>query len=66
MNQYLLAAIEFSFIGSALFVLFPILGWEGLFGLFLAFVGFELHLIWHRKDRETKAAQKRDASKKHK
>ncbi len=66
MNQYLLAAIEFSFIGAALFLLYPFLHWQGLFGLFLGFVGFELHLIWHRKDRETKAAQKRDADNKHK
>ncbi|GAB1366619.1 hypothetical protein MASR1M36_14900 [Candidatus Cloacimonadaceae bacterium] len=59
MNQYLLAAIEFAFIGAALFILFPILGWMGLLGLFFAFVGFELHLIWHRRDRETKAAMKK-------
>ena len=59
MNQYLLAAIEFAIIGVALYLLFPILDWRGLFGLFFAFVGFELHLIWHRRDRETKAALKR-------
>ncbi|MDD4309938.1 MAG: hypothetical protein PHO32_06120 [Candidatus Cloacimonetes bacterium] len=60
MNQYLLAAIEFTFIGAALFLLFPILLWKGMLGLFFAFVGFELHLIWHRRDRETKAAKKQN------
>jgi hypothetical protein len=55
MHQYLLAAIEFTIMGLALYLLYPILHWRGLFGLFFAFVGFELHLIWHRKDREQKA-----------
>lgn len=63
MNQYLLAAIEFGFIGASLFILYFKLGLEGLFGLFLAFVGFELHLIWHRKDREAKAARKNEEDK---
>jgi hypothetical protein len=58
MHQYLLAAIEFAFIGAALYLLFPILGWSGLFGLFFAFVGFKLHIIWHRRDGEMKKARK--------
>ena len=58
MNQYVLAAIEFTFIGAALWLLFPILHWSGLLGLFFAFVGFKLHIIWHRRDGEMKAAKK--------
>jgi len=59
MNQYILAVVEWIIMAAALFILFPYLGWRGLFGLFLAFVGFELHLIWHRRDRESKAATKK-------
>lgn len=58
MHQYLLAAIEWVIMAIALYLLYPSLGWKGLLGLFFAFVGFELHLIWHRRDRETKAAKK--------
>ena len=58
MHQYLLAAIEFAFIIAALILLFPILHWGGLIGLFFAFVGFELHLIWHRRDAITRKAKK--------
>ena len=57
MNQYLLAAIEFSFIIAAIILLFPVLDWKGLVGLFFAFVGFKLHIIWHRRDAETKKAK---------
>lgn len=59
MNQYVLALVEWIIMAAALYLLFPALGWRGLIGLFLAFVGFELHLIWHRRDRETKAARKK-------
>lgn len=62
MNQYLLAAIEFTFIGAALKMLLPKLKWIGLFGLFFAFVGFKLHLIWHRRDAETKKAKREQES----
>ncbi len=55
MNQNILALVEWIIMAAALYLLFPALGWRGLIGLFLAFVGFELHLIWHRRDRETKA-----------
>jgi hypothetical protein len=57
-NQYLLAAIEFSFIGAAMYLLYPALHWPGLFGLFFAFVGFKLHIIWHRRDTVTRDAKK--------
>ncbi|MDY0152652.1 MAG: hypothetical protein RBS43_10305 [Candidatus Cloacimonas sp.] len=60
MNQYVLAIVEWIIMAVALYLLFPTLGWMGLIGLFLAFVGFELHLIWHRRDRETKAALRDD------
>lgn len=59
MNQYVLALVEWIIMAAALYLLFPALGWRGLIGLFLAFVGFELHLIWHRRDRETKAARRK-------
>jgi len=58
MHQYLLAAIEWAFMAAGLWLMWPYLGFKGLLGLFFAFVGFELHLIWHRRDRETKAARK--------
>lgn len=48
---------------AALYILYPYLELRGLFGLFLAFVGFELHLIWHRRDRETKAARRKQEDK---
>jgi hypothetical protein len=60
MNQYVLAIVEWIIMAAALYLLYPKLGWVGLFGLFLAFVGFEMHLIWHRRDRETKAAKKKE------
>ncbi|MCB5262697.1 MAG: hypothetical protein LHW64_01575 [Candidatus Cloacimonetes bacterium] len=59
MNQYVLAIVEWIIMAAALYLLFPAFGWRGLIGLFLAFVGFEMHLIWHRRDRETKAAKKK-------
>ncbi|MCB5264807.1 MAG: hypothetical protein PHT37_05795 [Candidatus Cloacimonetes bacterium] len=59
MNQNVLAIVEWIIMAAALYLLFPALGWGGLVGLFLAFVGFEMHLIWHRRDRETKAARKK-------
>lgn len=58
MHKYYIAAIEFPVIALALLLLwdgFQLKGWiglEALAGLFLAFVGFELHLIYHRKERE--------------
>lgn len=58
MHQNVLAIVEWIIMAAALYLLFPALGWRGLVGLFLAFVGFELHLIWHRRDRETRAAKK--------
>ncbi|MDD2229908.1 MAG: hypothetical protein PHY48_10905 [Candidatus Cloacimonetes bacterium] len=58
MKQNILALVEWIIMAAALYLLFPSLGWRGLVGLFLAFVGFELHLIWHRNDRETRAARK--------
>ena len=60
MNQYVLAIVEWIVMAIALWLLFPYLRWRGEFGLFLAFVGFEMHLIWHRRDRETKAAKKKN------
>ncbi len=55
MNQYWLAAIEWVVMGVAIWLLWPYLEFRGMLGLFLAFVGFEMHLIWHRRDREKKA-----------
>ncbi|MDZ4181608.1 MAG: hypothetical protein U1B83_01930 [Candidatus Cloacimonadaceae bacterium] len=58
MHKYYIAAIEFPVIALALLLIwdgFGLQGWvgiEALAGLFLAFVGFELHLIYHRKERE--------------
>ena len=63
MNQYWLAAIEWVIMAIALWLLWPYLGFKGLLGLFFAFVGFELHLIWHRRDRETKAERKKQQQK---
>ncbi len=63
MNQYVLAIIEWIVMAIALYILYPYLELRGLFGLFLAFVGFEMHLIWHRRDRETKAARKKEKDK---
>ncbi|PKN77991.1 MAG: hypothetical protein CVU48_09755 [Candidatus Cloacimonetes bacterium HGW-Cloacimonetes-1] len=59
MNLYLLAAIEWAIMLAAIIILYPIIGFMGLLGLFLAFVGFELHLIWHRIDRERKQEKKK-------
>ncbi len=59
MNLYLLAAIEWAIMLAAIIILYPIIHFMGLLGLFLAFVGFELHLIWHRTDRERKQEKKR-------
>lgn len=59
MNLYLLAAIEWAIMLAAIIILYPIIHFMGLLGLFLAFVGFELHLIWHRIDRERKQEKKR-------
>ncbi|GAB1468835.1 hypothetical protein MASR2M64_15910 [Candidatus Cloacimonadota bacterium] len=58
LNQITLALVEWIIMAAALYLLFPYLDWRGLVGLFLAFVGFEMHLIWHRRDRETRAARK--------
>lgn len=63
MNQYVLAIVEWIIMATALYILYPYLELRGLFGLFLAFVGFELHLIWHRRDRETKAARRKQEEK---
>lgn len=58
MHKYYIAAIEFPVIALAVWLIwdaFDLQGWvglEALVGLFLAFVGFELHLIYHRKERE--------------
>jgi hypothetical protein len=52
MHQYLVAGIEFGCFIGAVILLFPKLGYLGILGLFLAFVGFELHLIYHRRIRE--------------
>ena len=68
MHKYYIAAVEFPTIALALLLIwdgFKLSGWvgvEAIIGLFLAFVGFELHLIYHRKEREENA-QKRAASK---
>jgi hypothetical protein len=64
LNQYVLAIIEWIVMAAALYILYPYLELRGLFGLFLAFVGFEMHLIWHRRDRETKAARKKEKENK--
>jgi hypothetical protein len=64
MHKYFIAAVEFPVIALALLLLwdgFQLQGWiglEALAGLFLAFVGFELHLIYHRKEREEKLQAK--------
>ncbi|HPF09689.1 MAG: hypothetical protein PHU99_02745 [Candidatus Cloacimonetes bacterium] len=58
MHKYYIAAVEFPTIALALLLIwdgFGLSSWmglEALLGLFLAFVGFELHLIYHRKERE--------------
>ena len=62
-HKYWIAAIEFPCIIAAILILLPRLGWWGSIGLFFAFVGFELHLIYHRIEREEKA-QKRLSEKK--
>lgn len=64
MHKYYIAAVEFPTIALALLLIwdgFGLSGWvgiEALAGLFLAFVGFELHLIYHRKEREENLAKK--------
>ena len=63
MHKYYIAAVEFPTIALALLFIwdrFGLSGWvgiEALAGLFLAFVGFELHLIYHRKEREENLAK---------
>ncbi|MDD4806862.1 MAG: hypothetical protein PHO35_08780 [Candidatus Cloacimonetes bacterium] len=71
MHKYYIAAVEFPTIALALLLIwdgFGLSGWiglEALFGLFLAFVGFELHLIYHRKEREEKMQKKAETQKAH-
>jgi hypothetical protein len=66
MHKYYIAAVEFPTIALALLLIwdgFGLSGWIGfkaLLGLFLAFVGFELHLIYHRKEREENLRKKAD------
>jgi len=66
MHKYLIAAIEWPIIALALMLIwegFGLQGWvgiEALGGLFLAFVGFELHLIYHRKEREENQRKKQE------
>ena len=55
LHQYLLAAIEWVCFVIALILLYPKVGYMGILGLFFAYVGFELHLIYHRRDRERKS-----------
>lgn len=57
-HKYWIAAIEFPCIIAALLILYPRIGFWGLAGLFLAFVGFELHLIYHRIEREEKQGKR--------
>ncbi|PKN74266.1 MAG: hypothetical protein CVU49_08570 [Candidatus Cloacimonetes bacterium HGW-Cloacimonetes-2] len=70
MHKYYIAAVEFPTIALALLLIwdgFGLQGWvgiEALAGLFLAFVGFELHLIYHRKEREENLAKKNAAKDK--
>lgn len=67
MHKYLIAAIEWPIIALALMLIwegFGLHGWvgiEALGGLFLAFVGFELHLIYHRKEREENQRKRQEA-----
>lgn len=64
MHKYYIAAVEWPIIALALLLIwkgFGLQGWigfQGLLGLFLAFVGFELHLIYHRKEREENMRKK--------
>jgi len=67
MHKYYIAAIEWPVIALALLLIwkgFGLQGWLGiqaLAGLFLAFVGFELHLIYHRQEREEKQRCRQDS-----
>ena len=71
MHKYYIAAVEFPTIALALLLIwdgFGLSGWiglEALFGLFLAFVGFELHLIYHRKEREENLQKNAENQKTH-
>jgi|GEM_PF-1870823 len=65
MHQYLLAAIEWIIMAVALYLLYPSLGWKGLLGLFFAFVGFELHLIWSTGTTAKPRLQKSSKTLKH-
>lgn len=69
MHKYYIAAVEFPTIALALLLIWDGFGLSGLtgikalLGLFLAFVGFKLHLIYHRIEREENMRKKAEAEK---
>ena len=57
-HKYWIAVIEFPCIIAGALLLYPRIGFWGLLGVFLSFVGFELHLIYHRIEREENQRRK--------
>lgn len=51
-HKYWITVLEFPCLIAAGIILYTEIGYRGLFGLLLAFIGFELHLIYHRIERE--------------